>query len=48
MSPILYAICTYLALAFFNSKVKELKRHMPRMQMSNQFFNFSQAFTVGY
>jgi len=31
MSPILYAMRTDLAPALFNSKVKELKRHVPRM-----------------
>ena len=39
---------TYLAPALFNSKVNELKRHVPRMQTSNQFLNFSKLFTVGY
>jgi len=46
MSPILYAMCTYLAPALFNSKVKELKRHVPRMQMSNQFLEFSTNFLL--
>jgi len=41
MSPILKAMRTYLAPALFNSKVNELKRHVPKMQMSNQFLNFS-------
>ena len=48
MSPILNAMRTYLALALFNSKVNELKRHVPKMQTSNQFFKiFNKCFTVG-
>ena len=46
MSPILNAMRTYLAPALFNSKVKELKRLVPRMQMSNQFLTFSESFTI--
>ena len=38
MSPILNAMHTYLATALFNSKVNELKRLVPKMQSSNQFF----------
>ena len=41
MSPILNAMRRYLAPALFNSKVNELKRLVPKMQTSNQFFNFS-------
>ena len=49
MSPILYAMRMYLTLALFNSKVKELKRHIPRMQTSNQFFQIiNKLFTAGY
>ena len=40
MSPILDAMRTYLSPALFNSKVNELKRHVPKMQTSNQFFIF--------
>jgi len=29
MSPILYAMRTYLAVALFNNKVKELQRDVP-------------------
>ena len=48
MSPILNAMRTYLAPALFSSKVNELKRHVPKMQTSNQFFNFfNKLFTVG-
>ena len=48
MSPILDAMRTYLAPALFNSKVNELKRHVPKMQTSNQFFKlFNKYFTVG-
>ena len=48
MSPILNAMRTYLAPAFFNSKVNELKRHVPKMQTSNQYFKlFNKCFTVG-
>ena len=46
MSHILYAMHTYLAPTLFNSKVKELKRHVPRMQKSNQFFKFSTNFLL--
>ena len=46
MSPILNAMRTYLTPALFNSKVKELKRLVPRMQMSNQFLTFNEYFTV--
>ena len=42
MSPILHEMRTYLAPALFNSKIKELKRHVPKMQTSNQFFIFLQ------
>ena len=44
MSPILNAMRTYLTPALFNSKVNELKRHVPKMQTSNQFFLFQQMF----
>ena len=44
MSPILYAMRTYLAPTLFNNKVNELKRHVLRMQKSNQFLDFQQAF----
>ena len=48
MSPILNAMRTYLAPALFNSKINELKRHVPKMQTSNQFFIFfNKYFTVG-
>jgi len=46
MSPILYAMRKYLAPTLFNSKVKELKRHVLRMQTSNQFFKFSTSFLL--
>ena len=47
MSPILNAMRTYLAPALFNSKVNELKRLVPKMQMSNQFFKLlNKYFTV--
>ena len=46
MSHILYPMHTYLAPALFNSKVKELKRYVPRMQMYNQFFEFSTNFLL--
>ena len=48
MFPKLYAMHTYLTPALFNSKVKELKRLVPRMQMSNQFLTFNESFTVDY
>ena len=35
MSPIMNAMRTYLTPALFNSKVNELKRHVPKMQTSN-------------
>ena len=35
------AMRTYLAPALFNSKENELKRHVPKMQTSNQFFILS-------
>ena len=44
---ILNAMRTYLTPALFNSKVNELKRHVPKMQTSNQLFNFfNKYFTV--
>ena len=41
MSPILREMQTYLAPALFNSKIKELKRHVPSMQTSNQFLSLT-------
>ena len=42
-----YMLCIHtLSPALFNSKVKELKRLVPRMQMSNQFLTFNESFTV--
>ena len=46
MSPILNAMRTYLAPALFNSKVNELKRHVPKMQTSNQFLTFATNFLL--